>query len=71
MSQTQPVYKIGDKEHRRALSMNSKNHHYLYPNQDAISELSRILGSGHRALDMNNSYYMRGEKFRVNPYKNC
>jgi len=28
----QPVYKIGEKEHRKALSMNSSNHHFLYPN---------------------------------------
>ena len=71
MSQMQPVYKIGDKEHRRALSMNARNHHHLYPNSDAINELQRILEPTHRALDMNNSYYMRGAKFVVNPYKNC
>ena len=71
MASTQPVYKIGDREHRRALSMNSLKHHYLYPNQDAKSELKRILNKEHRALDMNNSFYMRGEKFKVNPYNNC
>lgn len=27
----QPVYKIGEMEHRRALSMNSSNHHHLHP----------------------------------------
>lgn len=51
--------------------MNSMNHHYLYPNQDAITELNRILEPSHRALGMNNSFYMRGEKFRVNPYNKC
>lgn len=60
MSQTQPVYKLGDKEHRRTSSMNSAKHHYLYPNRDAQVELARILDPNHRALDMNNSYYMRG-----------
>lgn len=67
----QPVYKIGDKEHRRALSMNSSNHHYLYTNEDTMKELERILEPNHRALDMNNSYFMRGEKFKVNPYNKC
>lgn len=71
MASTQPVYKIGDKEHRRALSMNSQNHHYLYPNQDAKNELKRILDPEHRAHDMNNSFYMRGQKFIVNPYNKC
>lgn len=70
-SDNQPVYKIGDKEHRRALSMNSSNHHFLYTNEDTMKELERILEPSHRALDMNNSYFMRGEKFKVNPYNKC
>lgn len=51
--------------------MNSSNHHFLYPNQDTMKELERILDPGHRALDMNNSYFMRGDKFKVNPYNKC
>lgn len=51
--------------------MNSSNHHFLYTNEDTMKELERILEPSHRALDMNNSYFMRGEKFKVNPYNKC
>ena len=71
MSSTQLVYKVVDRENRRALSMNSLKHHYLYPNQDAKSLLKRIFMKEHQVHDINSSFYMRGDKIKVNPYTNC